>query len=125
VFQRILLGRDKAQTVALTTVLHPARLNDKPATGMRLVTPLGTALTPGMAIKIDDGKDIKVPYTQCLPVGCLVDMVFDAAMLDKIRTGKILFVAYRGPDGKDSTLKVSLKGLAPALDALAQTVSKG
>jgi invasion protein IalB len=104
--------------------VHPAQLKDKPATGMRLVTPLGTVLTPGMAIKIDDGKDIKIPYTQCLPGGCMVDVIFDQDMLGKLKAGKSLFVAYRLPNGKDNTLKVSLKGFATAVDAMA-TGSKG
>jgi invasion protein IalB len=109
----------------LTTVLHPAQFKDKPATGMRLIAPLGIALAPGLALKVDDGKDLKVPYTQCLPGGCMVDMVFDQAMLDKMKAGKSLFVAYRLPNGKDSTLQVSLKGLVPALDAMNLSASKG
>lgn len=124
VFQRMTWGKEK-QGAALTTLVQMGKVKDKPTTMIRVVAPLGTLLTAGMVIKIDDGKQIKVPYLQCLPGGCLVDLVFDDAMMDKMKKGKIMFVAYRLPNGKDSTLKVSLKGFAQALDALAQTQAKG
>lgn len=124
VFQRMTWGKEK-QGAALTTLVHMGKVKDKPATMIRVVAPLGTLLTAGMAIKIDDGKQIKVPYLQCLPGGCLVDLVFDDEMMEKMKKGKVMFVAYRLPNGKDSTLKVSLKGFAQALDALAQTQTKG
>ncbi|TAL27320.1 MAG: invasion associated locus B family protein [Alphaproteobacteria bacterium] len=124
VFQRMMWGKDKG--TALTTLVHMVKNKDKKdVTMIRVVTPLGTLLTPGMAIKIDDGKQIKVPYLQCLPGGCLVDMVFDQEMMDKMKKGKTLFVAYRAGNGKDAQLPVSLKGFGPALDAMAQAQAKG
>lgn len=125
VFQRVTWSKEKGQGIALTTLVHMGKNKEKDVTMIRVVTPLGTLLTAGMAIKIDDGKQIKVPYLQCLPGGCLVDMVFDPEMMDKMKKGKTMFVAYRAPNGKDATLPVSLKGFAPALDAMAQTQAKG
>jgi invasion protein IalB len=124
VFQRMLWGKEKG--TALTTLVHTVKNKEKKdVTMIRVVTPLGTLLTPGMAIKIDDGKQIKVPYLQCLPGGCLVDMVFDQEMMDKMKKGKTMFVAYRAGNGKDAQLPVSLKGFGPALDAMAQAQTKG
>ncbi|MEZ0224837.1 MAG: invasion associated locus B family protein [Alphaproteobacteria bacterium] len=123
VFQRM-TWKDKG--AALTTLVHMVKNKDKKdVTMIRVVTPLGTLLTPGMAIKIDDGKQIKVPYLQCLPGGCLVDMVFDEEMMDKMKKGKTMIVAYRAGNGKDAKLPVSLKGFGPALDAMAQAQAKG
>jgi invasion protein IalB len=125
VFQRMTWSKEKGQGTALTTLVHMGKNKDKDVTMIRVVTPLGTLLTAGMAIKIDDGKQIKVPYLQCLPGGCLVDMVFDPEMMDKMKKGKTMFVAYRAGNGKDAQLPVSLKGFGPALDAMAQAQAKG
>jgi invasion protein IalB len=109
---------------ALVTFVRLVKVKDKdsPMTMMRLVTPMGTILTPGMAIKVDAGKEITAPYWQCRPkVGCLVDLAFDKAMVNKLKEGKAMMVAYRAPDGKTSTVKVSLKGFSQALDAMTQS----
>lgn len=127
IFERLTFGKEKEkpQGIALTALVLNTKMNDKPATVVRLITPLGTVLAPGIAIKFDDDKEVKVPYWQCFPGGCLVNMVFDDAMMNKMKNGKIMFVAYRMPNGKDATLKVSLKGFAPALEAMNAADSKG
>ncbi len=128
-FQRVAVKKDKQQQVALAATVQTGEIKDKDAmktvTLIRIITPLGTVLTPGMAIKIDEEKEIKVPYSQCLPGGCRADLIFDQPTLDKMRKGKTMFVAYRLPDGKDTTFPISLKGFATALDAMTQTTSKG
>jgi invasion protein IalB len=118
IFQRVLFGKDKPKGVALMMQVRIGKVKDKPATMVRLLTPLGTLLPPGMAIKIDDGKDIKVPFLLCLEGGCIVELAFEPDIVSKMKAGKAMLVAYKTPDGKSNTVKVSLKGFSEAVEAL-------
>jgi invasion protein IalB len=86
-----------------------------------LVLPFGLKLAAGAALQIDD-KPVApaLPFATCLPVGCLVPLNFDRAMINRLRAGNVLKVtAAANEDGKPVALDVSLKGLPAALDRLA------
>jgi invasion protein IalB len=87
------------------------------ATGS-LVMPFGLHLASGVALQIDErSRSGVLPYSTCLPIGCLVPVTFDATALDGLRAGtelKLLATAEDG--GQEVTLNVSLLGLSAALD---------
>lgn len=84
-----------------------------------LVLPFGLQLAAGATIQVDDGAAGKpLPFSTCLPAGCLVPLTFDAKAAAPLRTGTTLKVTVKSLDQKDVALSVSLKGLAAALDRL-------
>jgi invasion protein IalB len=139
-------GKDKRQVVGLAAIVHielatqnsPDKSADKasdksgdkpkdkpaekpqtvPVTMLRLITPLGSMLLPGIVLQIDGGKQVKAPYMTCIPGGCMTDLIFDKSMLDQLKAGKSLVVAYQAPDGSNRAATVSLTDFPKALDAL-------
>lgn len=84
-----------------------------------LVLPFGLALDSGVTLQVDDqaaGGSLR--FRTCVPVGCLVDLAFNAEELKSLRTGTALKIAGKADGGADVALSVSLKGFAPALDRL-------
>ena len=119
------LGKDGKKSSALTTIVHAGQVKEKPVAVMLFMVPLGTILPPGMTLKVDAGKEIKIPYQQCRKEGCLVRVAVDKERIDKIKTGKSMLVGYMAPNGKGNVAQVSLNGFAQAFDALLQESSKG
>jgi invasion protein IalB len=119
------LGGDGKKSAALTTIVHAGQIKEKPVAVMIFMLPLGTLLPPGMTLKVDDGKEIRIPYQQCRKGGCLVRVAVDKDRLDKIKTGKSMFVGYKFMNGEGKVAPVSLNGFAQALDAMMRESSKG
>jgi invasion protein IalB len=86
-----------------------------------LVLPLGLALPQGAQLKIDDAVlGNTLPFSTCLPEGCLVPLTFEADTIAKLRTGKALNVTVSAASpAQPLALAVSLKGLAGALNRIA------
>lgn len=90
-----------------------------------LVLPFGLRLGDGVTLQVDGGPVSKpLPFSTCLPAGCIVQLAFDAATVKSLRAGTALkLVAKAHEGGQDVVLAVSLKGFAAAQDravALAQ-----
>jgi invasion protein IalB len=82
-----------------------------------LVLPFGLALESGIMLRIDDQPDSRAfPFKTCLPVGCIVQVSFDAAAVKALRGGKVLGIAATADGGSDQAFTVSLKGFAAAFD---------
>lgn len=83
--------------------------------------PLGLALPQGAQLKIDDAVlGNTLPFSTCLPEGCLVPLTFEADTIAKLRTGKALNVTVSAASpAQPLALAVSLKGLAGALNRIA------
>jgi invasion protein IalB len=87
---------------------------------LRIFTPLGVLLPPGMEIKIDDTEPLRVQYAVCLsrPPRCLVAGPMEdkfVAMLKKGAGGTITFVL---PNNKKVAAPFSLSGFTKSFNAL-------
>lgn len=92
----------------------------KSVTRLLLITPLGTLLPAQLTLKLDEEKQVSLPFLVCAPEGCLADFVFEGALLEKIKKGKKLLVAYKRMNSKPITVGVSLNGFSAGLKALAE-----
>lgn len=83
-----------------------------------LVLPFGLRLADGVTLQVDDGPVSKpLPFSTCLPAGCIVQLAFDAATVKGLRAGTTLKLTAKAHDGgQDVVLGVSLKGFAAAQD---------
>lgn len=88
--------------------------------GATLVTPLGTLLTSGVTVQVDDGERRQYPFNWCSQVGCFARYGLDAASLDSLRRGREthLTVASVGAPETPVTVTLSLMGFTAAWDSL-------
>lgn len=84
-----------------------------------LVLPFGLALAEGASLQVDDQTPgAPLPFRTCLPVGCIVDLMFDDAEQSMLKSGTALKIAAKADGGEDVPLSISLKGFTAALDRL-------
>lgn len=82
-----------------------------------LVLPFGLSLDRGAAYQLDEGSDGGVQrFRTCLPVGCLIDIDFDAGVVASLKTGKALKVKVVADGGQEMALSISLAGFSGAYE---------
>lgn len=83
-----------------------------------LVLPFGLSFAVGAGLQVDDKTDqAMLPFSTCLPIGCVVRVDFDAAMVEAMRTGNQLTINVRADGAAEPTeFSISLKGFSAALE---------
>jgi invasion protein IalB len=82
-----------------------------------LVMPFGLDLEKGPTLSIDDGPaSTPYHYKTCLPGGCLIQINWNSATVKALRSAKSLKIDAQADNGKPAPFKLSLNGLAAALD---------
>jgi invasion protein IalB len=103
------------QNVGLTAIVQ--RHSDGKLT-MRVVAPLGVFLGKALGVQIDTKHEGHVPFDRCLAVGCQAQMLLEAPLLAKLKTGKTLvFIIYRTQE-VGVGIPLSLAGFEQALAGL-------
>lgn len=84
-----------------------------------IALPLGLRLDAGVTLQVDDGELAgPLPFSTCLPQGCLVPIAPDETVRTALREGETLKLAARLLDGRTINFSVSLDGFAAAEDRL-------
>jgi len=94
--------------------------------GAELVVPLGTLLTEGARIAVDQAKARVYPYTLCVENGCIARIGLtaeDLAGLKKGANATVTIVPFFAP-GQQVSLTVSLKGFTAGYEAMAEANRK-
>lgn len=103
---------DEKKQRALAVELSPS----KDGTNGVFVLPFGLNLAAGTVLQIDDAKpDQALPFSTCLPAGCILPVTFNAAKADALSKGKSLAVLAQAVGGNEIKLNVPLDGFAAAL----------
>jgi invasion protein IalB len=81
--------------------------------------PFGVDLRAGIAVRIDEGDEVKGSFMTCMPDGCQSITEISETLLAQIRKGKVLKVGFRSWGGGDKTLVVDvpLEGAGQAIAA--------
>ena len=81
--------------------------------------PFGVDLRAGIAVRIDEGEEVKGSFMTCMPDGCQSITELNETLLAQIRKGKVLKVGFRSWGGGDKTLVVDvpLEGAGQAIAA--------
>ncbi len=87
---------------------------------LRVFSPLGVLLPPGLGLKID-GKDVgSAPFLRCHNFACYAQVVADATLIERLSNGKsAVFIIYQTEEAGIG-IPISLKGFAEALKGLGQ-----
>ena len=87
---------------------------------LRVFSPLGVLLPPGLGLKVDD-KDVgSAPFLRCHNFACYAQVVADATLIDRLSKGKsAVFIIYQTEEAGIG-IPVSLNGFAEGLKGLGQ-----
>lgn len=108
-------ANQQTRQLVLAVELTPGEGNSVVGT---LVMPFGLSIDSGVTLQVDDlPSGAALRFRTCLPVGCLVNLSFDANSLKSLRGGTALKVSAT-PDGtkEPAAFSVPLRGFSPALD---------
>jgi len=115
VFQRI-TNKENNQKIADATIAYPPKV-DKPV--MVITLPLGVFLPTGIQLKVDKGDEAaRAPFMQCIKDGCQARLVLDGALMNKMKAGNRLRVAFFTPQKKELAFPISLSGFTAAVNSL-------
>ena len=86
---------------------------------LQIITPLGIDLRFGIAMTVDEGEEIQLPYQTCLPDGCLVLFALDDSWFNRMRAGNQLLIGFRGfGQSEIFVIEQSLRGFTAASNGL-------
>lgn len=84
-----------------------------------LVLPFGLAVTRPVTVQVDDGAVTTLSFRTCVPVGCVVPLMFGPPMVSALRKGTVLNVKATADNAQEAGFKISLTGFGSALDRTA------
>jgi invasion protein IalB len=90
--------------------------------GLRIFTPLGVLLQPGMVLQVDDNQPVNMQFAVCLarPPRCLVAGPMDDKMVDMLKRGIKGTISFVLPNKQKINAPFSLKGFTASLTTLSQ-----
>ena len=83
-----------------------------------ITLPLGVTLAPGLALQVDEGEAMRIPYERCLGIGCRASTLLGDKMIAVMKKGKQAKVVFADPQGKQVAVPVSLSGFTAAFNSL-------
>ncbi|MCA8928532.1 MAG: invasion associated locus B family protein [Alphaproteobacteria bacterium] len=89
---------------------------------LRIFTPLGVLLQPGMELKVDDSSPLRLQYAVCLsnPPRCLVAGPMDDKLVSLLKRGNKGTITFVLPNNKKVAAPFSLNGFTKSLSSLPQ-----
>ena len=89
---------------------------------LRIFTPLGVLLQPGMVMTIDNGEPVRMQYAVCLarPPRCLVAGPMDEKLTNLMKRGIQGQLSIMLPNNQQVNAPFSLKGFTASLNSLPQ-----
>ncbi|MEM7405191.1 MAG: invasion associated locus B family protein [Pseudomonadota bacterium] len=109
----------KTNKQVLRAVVRPVGQGKDRKVGLFVTLPLGIFLAPGVAGKVDDGKQFPFILQACRQAGCEVAVELDAKLQKSMRAGKQLVVGFKTtPDSNAVGIPISLSGFTAGMKAL-------
>jgi invasion protein IalB len=105
---------DKGQRIVAVAVYDAKGKNAQKT--MRILTPLGFLVPPGLQITVDKGKPVAGRYATCLPHGCFAEATVKDDFVAALKKGATLNVSARNQAGAVATFAVPTDGFAKAFD---------
>ena len=113
-FQRILL-KDSEDSLLRMTVDKPEDLTQPRAV---FAIPLGTYVTPGIKIKIDQNQPLDLEIEYCDKQGCYAGILLDQSLLSSLKRGSQVAVSFQHRSRQTIKLPISLMGFSTGFAAL-------
>ncbi|MDO8287753.1 MAG: invasion associated locus B family protein [Parvibaculum sp.] len=88
------------------------------------ITPLGTALPPGMGFNIDDKEKFSAPFAFCTPRGCQTEVKLNEAQVKALKNGAQIKVLFALVGQGQVAVPLELKGVSAAINSLPKPAAK-
>ncbi len=82
----------------------------------QITVPTNRLLPPGVVIKVDDGKDIRLPFIICLPDRCTAEVGLDNNLVNLLKGGGEMIVTSTNFQNRPNPIRVTLEGFTAAFD---------
>jgi invasion protein IalB len=105
---------DKGQRIVAVAV-YDAK-GKKSQKTLRILTPLGLLVPPGIRITVDKGRPVPGRYATCLQHGCFAEAAVKDDFVAALKKGAMLNISARNPGGTVVTFVVPTDGFAKAFD---------
>ena len=115
IFQRVTMKESNQQL--LNMAVGYGRTEDHQAIAL-FTLPLGIALPPGVAFRIEEGEPQKVPFTVCTQDGCRAALKLSDAMIAALKKGNNATLTFATLEPKGFNIPISLKGFTKGFDSL-------
>lgn len=115
---QLMLNEEGTPVAELSFVKLP--LGSEAVAGVTVVAPLGTLLTKGLGMQVDDGQPAQYPFSWCTAPGCFSRFGLTDLTLNSMKNGNEIKVAVFSIANTQVPVIVtaSLKGFTAAFDAL-------
>lgn len=87
---------------------------------MSIIAPLGIRLPYGAVAKLKNGKEHKMQFSHCLPIGCVIEVGFGGEFLEQMKGGGRMAITFMRADGKPGNVSVSLDGFSESFTVLTE-----
>ncbi len=120
-FQAVSVRKDKDAEKSQRLLLFQVRYaKDQSQPNALMTVPLGVLLQAGLTFQVDDGKETKLPFSICMPGGCLAGVQLDEKAIWSLKAGKKATVTVINAARQKVPIPVSLRGFTAALNSLTE-----
>ncbi len=106
-----------ASTGQVVTAISLAEIKGKVNRRVFQITvPTGRLLPPGIKLKVDDKKEVAIPYAFCFPQSCMAEVQLDDNLVALLKSGKGIVVTSTNFQNKPNPVNVTLEGFTGAYD---------
>ena len=82
----------------------------------QVTVPTNRLIPAGVAVKIDEKKAKRIPYSNCFRDRCTAEVKMDDTLINELKSGGELLLTSVNFQTKPSPIKISLKGFTAAFD---------
>ncbi len=120
-FQAVSVKKDKDSEKSQRLLLFQVRYGKGQKQPSALITvPLGVLLPAGVAFKVDEGDEMKLPFSICMPGGCVAGTLLKDNVIWSMKAGNKATVTVINAARQTVPIPVSLKGFTAALNSLTE-----
>lgn len=83
---------------------------------LQVTVPSGRLIGPGIKLKIDDKKEVTLPYFICVPQSCIAEVPLDDNVVALFKGGSTVTLTSTNFQNKPNPVQITLEGFTAAYD---------
>jgi invasion protein IalB len=82
----------------------------------QITVPTGRLIQAGIKVKVDENKEVALPYAFCFPQNCMAEVALDDNLVTLLKGGKAMTITSTNFQNKPNPVEVSLNGFTGIYD---------